>query len=178
MTEGAVRSALVITASDGAAAGVREDVSGARVAERLERLGYAVERLVVPDDREAIERGLIDGAARHPLVMTTGGTGLTPRDVTPQATLAVLDYEVPGLPEAMRAAGRATTPLADLSRGVAGVLGRSLIVNLPGSPTGALESLEAIVAVLDHALDTLAGPYDHAVTSTDPANTASGGADR
>lgn len=178
MTEGAVRSALVITASDGAAAGVREDVSGTRVAERLERLGYAVQRLVVPDDRAAIERGLIEGAARHPLVMTTGGTGLTPRDVTPQATLAVVDYEVPGLAEAMRAAGRATTPLADLSRGIAGIRGRSLIVNLPGSPSGALESLEAIVGVLGHALDTLAGPYDHAVKSRDLATPASGDLDR
>lgn len=164
MTEGAVRSALVITASDGAAAGVREDASGARVAERLVELGYAVERLVIPDDRAAIESALVDGAARHPLVLTTGGTGLTPRDVTPQATLAVLDYEVPGLAEAMRAAGRAKTPFADLSRGVAGVRGRSLIVNLPGSPKGALESLEALAGVLEHALDTLAGPYDHRVT--------------
>ena len=96
--------------------------------------------------------------------MTTGGTGLTPRDVTPQATAAVIDYEVPGLAEAMRAAGRAVTPLADLSRGVVGVRSGSLIVNLPGSPKGALESLEAIEAVLDHALETLAGPYDHGVT--------------
>ena len=175
MTEGAVRSALVITASDGAAAGVREDVSGARVAERLERLGYAVERLVVADDREAIESALVEGAARHSLVLTTGGTGLTPRDITPQATLAVLDYEVPGLAEVMRAAGRVKTPFADLSRGVAGVRGRSLIVNLPGSPTGALESLEAIAGVLEHALDTLAGPYDHAVTAPDGAESNAAG---
>ena len=177
MTEGAVRSALVITASDGAAAGVREDVSGAGVVARLEALGYAVERLVVPDDRAAIERALVDGATRHALVLTTGGTGLTPRDVSPQATLAVLDYEVPGLAEAMRAAGRAKTPFADLSRGVAGVRGRSLIVNLPGSPSGALESLEAIVAVLEHALDTLAGPYDHDVQSSSATTPASGAAD-
>ncbi len=158
------RSALVITASDGAAAGVREDESGDRVGARLTALGYVVERLVVPDDRPAIEAALIDGAARHPLVVTTGGTGLTPRDVTPQATQAVVDYEVPGLAEAMRAVGRTSTPYADLSRGVVGVRGRCLIVNLPGSPKGALESLEAIVPVLDHALETLAGPYDHAIT--------------
>lgn len=165
MTDRSVRSALVITASDGAAAGVREDASGVRVADRLAELGYAVERLVIPDDRAAIASALTEGAAHHPLIVTTGGTGLTPRDVTPQATLAVLDYEVPGLAEAMRAAGRATTPFADLSRGVVGVRGRSLIVNLPGSPMGALESLEAIAGVLDHALDTLSGPYDHGDTS-------------
>jgi molybdenum cofactor synthesis domain-containing protein len=161
MTEGAVRSALVITASDGAAAGVREDESGAGVAERLESLGFAVERTVIPDDRSTIEQALIDGADRHPLVLTTGGTGLTPRDVTPQATQAVVDYEVPGMAEAMRAAGRARTPFADLSRGVVGVRRGSLIANLPGSPKGALESLEALVPILDHALETLAGPFDH-----------------
>lgn len=170
MTKGAaVRSALVVTASDGAAAGARDDISGAGVADRLAELGYAVERLVIADDRAAIEHALVEGAARHPLVLTTGGTGLTPRDVTPQASLAVIDYEVPGLAEAMRAAGRAKTPFADLSRGVVGVRGRSLIVNLPGSPKGALESLDAIAGVLEHALETLAGPYDHGAKPGAPA---------
>jgi len=160
------RSALVITASDGAAAGVREDTSGAQVQARLEALGFTVERGLVADDRRAIEVAIVEGAGAHDLVVTTGGTGLTPRDVTPQATQAAIDYEVPGLAEAMRAAGRLSTPLADLSRGVVGVRGRTLVVNLPGSPKGALESLDAIAAVLDHALDTLAGPYDHAITPT------------
>lgn len=169
MTDRPKRSALVVTASDGAAAGVREDASGAGVAARLGALGYVVERQVVPDDRAAIEHALIDGSARHALILTTGGTGLTPRDVTPQATRAVLDYEVPGLAEAMRAAGRVKTPFADLSRGLAGVRGRTLIVNLPGSPKGALESLEAIEAVLAHALETVAGPYDHGVTADRPS---------
>jgi molybdenum cofactor synthesis domain-containing protein len=146
------RSALVVTASDGAAAGVRADESGALVEERLTDLGFTVERAIVEDEAWAIEEAL---------VVTTGGTGLTPRDVTPQATKAVLDYEVPGLAEAMRAAGRAKTPLADLSRGLVGVRGRCLIVNLPGSPKGAAESFDAIAPVLDHALETLAGPYDH-----------------
>jgi len=115
----------------------------------------------VPDDRAAIEAALVAGVRRHALVVTTGGTGLTPRDVTPQATTAIVDYEVPGLAEAMRAAGRRTTPMADLSRGIVGVRAGALIINLPGSPNGALESLEAIVAVLPHALETLAGPFDH-----------------
>jgi molybdopterin adenylyltransferase len=172
MAEPPVRSALVITASDGAAAGVREDTSGARVGERLEALGFQVVRRLVSDDLAAIEDALVEGSAFHHLIVTTGGTGLTPRDVTPQATKTVIDYEVPGLAEAMRAAGRATTPLADLSRGVVGVRGRTLIVNLPGSPKGALESLDAIAPVLDHALDTLAGPYDHVIT---PASTDEGG---
>lgn len=161
MSEAGQRSALVITASDRAAAGRREDSSGSGVADRLAALGYLVERLVVPDEQPSIERALIDGAARHRLVLTTGGTGLTPRDVTPQATRGVIDYEVPGLAEAIRAAGRAITPFADLSRGIVGVRDRSLVVNLPGSPKGALESLAAIEGVLEHALDTLAGPYDH-----------------
>ncbi len=117
--------------------------------------------MVVSDERDGIAVALRAGSDRHPLVVTTGGTGLTPRDVTPQATADVLDYEVPGLAEAMRALGRASTPFADLSRGLVGVRGRTLIVNLPGSPKGALESLEAIVPVLEHALETLAGPYDH-----------------
>jgi len=160
------RTALVLTASDGVAAGAREDVSGARVGDRLVQLGFTVERMVVPDDRPGLEAALKDAATRHVLVVTTGGTGLTPRDVTPQATQAVVDYEIPGMAEAMRAAGRAMTPYADLSRGVVGVLGRTLVVNLPGSPKGALQSLEAIVPSLDHALETLAGPHDHGEATT------------
>jgi molybdenum cofactor synthesis domain-containing protein len=172
MADTPARSALVITASDGVSAGVREDTSGAQVQERLESLGFRVERRLVPDDRRAIEIAIVEGAGGHALVLTTGGTGLTPRDVTPQATRAAIDYEVPGLAEAMRAAGRASTPLADLSRGVAGVRGRTLVINLPGSPKGAVESFDAIAPVLDHALDTLAGPYDHAIT---PGTTDEGG---
>jgi molybdenum cofactor synthesis domain-containing protein len=156
------RSALVLTASDRSAAGDRPDSSGEQVAARLQGLGYDVERGLVPDDVAAIQAALIDGAGRHRLIVTTGGTGLTPRDVTPQATAGVLDYEVPGIAEAMRAEGRRNTPLAALSRGVVGVRGQTLIVNLPGSPKGAIESLEAVIPVLPHALETLAGPFDHA----------------
>ena len=155
------RWVFVLTASDSGAAGDREDASGSAVAARLVTFGFEVERHTVPDDQATIEAALRAAAARHALVVTTGGTGLTPRDVTPQATLAVIDYEVPGLAEVMRAEGRRHTPMADLSRAVVGVIGRSLIVNLPGSPKGAIESLEAIVPVLDHALETLAGPFDH-----------------
>lgn len=158
-----MRRALVLTISDGVAAGVREDRSGSALEERLLGLGFVVDRGLVADDLDAIGTALTVGAHDHPLIVTTGGTGLTPRDVTPQATRAVIDYEVPGLAEAMRANGRAITPLADLSRGVVGVVGRTLVVNTPGSPTAALESLAALEATLDHALETLAGPYDHGV---------------
>ena len=167
------RTALVLTASDRSAAGEREDTSGADVSRRLEQLGFTVERMVVPDEKGRISRALAAATAVHPLVLTTGGTGLTPRDVTPQATKAIVDYEVPGMAEAMRAAGRAKTPFADLSRGLVGVIGHSLVVNLPGSPKGALESLEALVPLLDHALETLAGPHDHA--GAPPPTHGSGG---
>jgi molybdenum cofactor synthesis domain-containing protein len=153
--------ALVITVSDGVAAGTRMDEAGRVLAERLAALGFAVDDAVVPDERSAIEAAISSGVSDHILVVTTGGTGLTPRDVTPQATQSVIDYEVPGLAEAIRAAGRAKTPMADLSRGVVGVLDRSLVVNVPGSPRAALESLEALEPTLRHALETLVGPFDH-----------------
>ncbi len=157
----------MLTASDRSAAGERADESGRLVGERLTSLGFAVERGVVPDDEAEIAGAIVDACTRHRLVITTGGTGLTPRDVTPQATAAILDYEVPGIAEAMRAEGRRSTPMAALSRGLVGVRDSSLVVNLPGSPKGALESLEAVVPVLDHALETLAGPFNHAARADD-----------
>jgi molybdenum cofactor synthesis domain-containing protein len=156
-----MRRALVLTVSDGVSAGVREDGSGVALEGRLSAIGFAVDRALVPDDVAAIADALAGGAPGHDLIVTTGGTGLTPRDVTPQATARVIDYEVPGLAEAMRAAGRAITPLADLSRGLVGVIGRTLVVNVPGSPKGAIESFAAVEPVLDHALETLVGPFDH-----------------
>lgn len=155
------RSVLILTVSDRVAAGTRDDASGDALAARLEGLGFAVDRRVVADEIAAIADAVRSGAAAHPLVVTTGGTGLTPRDVTPQATAMVLDYEVPGIAEAMRAEGRRSTPMAALSRGLVGVAGRALVVNVPGSPKGATESLDAVVPVLDHALETLSGPFDH-----------------
>lgn len=158
-----LRRAMVITISDGVAAGTREDSSGDGLEGRLVQLGFSVERAVVPDEGPFIEQILGHAAHGHVLVLTTGGTGLTPRDVTPQATRAVLEYEVPGLAELMRFHGGRSTPFSYLSRSVAGVISSCLIVNLPGSPRGALDSLAALEPVLDHALATLAGPFDHGV---------------
>lgn len=155
------RRALVVTVSDGVVAGTRDDESGERLATRLVELGFAIDRARVPDEGWQIEQALVEGAAEHALIVTTGGTGLTPRDVTPQATAAIVDYEVPGLAEVIRAEGRRSTPMAALSRGVVGVRSGALVVNVPGSPRGALESLDAIVPVLGHALETLGGPFDH-----------------
>ena len=166
MTAGS-RTAFILTVSDRGSSGDRADTSGDGLSARLTALGFTVEREIVPDERRRIESMLVAAASRHPLIVTTGGTGLTPRDVTPQATLAVIDYQVPGFAEAMRADGRAKTPMAILSRAVVGVRGRTLIVNVPGSPRAALESLAVLEPVLDHALETLRGPHEHAGWGSD-----------
>jgi molybdenum cofactor synthesis domain-containing protein len=161
--------AAVLTVSDGVAEGSREDDSGRVVAVALDAAGLeVVRREVVPDERDRIERALRDLAASASLVVTTGGTGFGPRDVTPEATRAVIEREAPGLAEAMRAAGRAGTPMADLSRGVAGTIGAALVLNLPGSVRGAVESLEAVVPVLPHALELLAGHTAHRPSTSAP----------
>jgi molybdopterin adenylyltransferase len=155
--------AAVLTVSDRASAGTMADESGPAVRRLLVDAGFDVGDVsVVPDERERIADFLVAAAAGHDLVVTTGGTGLTPRDVTPDVTRPLLDYEVPGLAEQMRAVGLRSTPMAALSRSLAGVRGRTLILNLPGSVRGATESLEAVVPVLGHAVGQLSGrSLDH-----------------
>ena len=142
--------------------GTRRDESGEALAERLASMGFKVERGAVPDDIEAIASEVAARSATVRLIVATGGTGLGLRDVTPQAVAPLLEYTIPGFGEQMRAAGRRSTPLADLSRSLAGVRGRCLIVCVPGSPSGAVESIDALAPLLDHALETLGGRTGHA----------------
>jgi molybdenum cofactor biosynthesis protein B len=155
--------AHVITVSDGVSAGTRTDASGPALIELLERDQFEVSGPeVVPDKQERICDAIVAAVvAGADVVVTTGGTGLGPRDVTPQATSMLIDYEVPGLGELMRRAGAATTPMAALSRSMAGVRGKALILNVPGSIKGATESLEAVSPVLGHAIQLLHGHTKH-----------------
>jgi molybdopterin adenylyltransferase len=153
----------VLTVSDGVTNGTRDDESGDVAVQLLGGAGFDVsDRRVVPDERPEIESALRELAATHGLVVTTGGTGFGPRDVTPEATRAVIEREAPGLAELMRATGLAHTPMAALSRAVAGALGGALILNLPGSPQGVRESLVSVLPVIPHAVELLGGAVgDH-----------------
>ncbi len=148
----------VITASDKGASGKREDKSGPAVAEMLEPFGEVISTKVVPDNRVHLAEAMKKMAAQNiDCIFTTGGTGLSPRDITPEATLDVIERTVPGIPEAIRRETAKATKKAMLSRGTAGITGSTLIINLPGSPKAVQESLEVITPVLEHALETLTG---------------------
>lgn len=149
--------AAVLTVSDGVAAGEREDKSGDLLAELLAGEGYEVERRIVPDDREGIADAIVELAEDAPLVLTTGGTGLGRRDVTPEATAEVVERPAPGIAEAIRADSIAKTPHGLLSRGVAGVRDQTLVVNLPGSTGGCRDGFAVLKPALRHALELLAG---------------------
>ena len=149
----------VLTVSDRCARGETEDRSGPAISEILQPFGETVCYRVVPDERERIAAALTSMCddIHSDLVLTTGGTGLAPRDVTPEATKAVIEKEAPGIPEAIRAESMKITPRAMLSRATAGVRGKTLIINLPGSPKAVKESLAVVLPVLEHAMETLSG---------------------
>lgn len=155
-------TAAVLTISDSCARGEREDLSGPAVRDRLIQQGFEVTSpVVVSDEQSAIEQTLIRLSSEAQLVVTTGGTGIAERDVTPEATRAVCSRLIDGISEWMRIKGMEKTPRAALSRGVCGVCGKSLVLNLPGSPRGAVESLDAVIGLLPHALELLAGKTAH-----------------
>lgn len=163
------RSAAVVTVSDGVWRGTRADRSGDTANAVLDQAGFAVvERSIVPDVREEIISCLLELVAkRTSLICTTGGTGFGPRDVTPEATMEIVERPAPGLAELMRSAGLSETRHAALSRGVVGITRQSLIINLPGSPRGVETSLESLVDVLPHALDLIGGKTEHGSQESD-----------
>lgn len=156
-------SAAVITVSDSCARGQRVDASGPAVAALLEKSGFrVVAKQIVQDDSMQIQNALVHLALDARFIVTTGGTGIAERDVTPEATEAICERVIDGVAERMRSEGYKETPFAALSRGVCGVRGKTLILNLPGSPTGAVESLQAVLELVPHALNLLDGKTEHA----------------
>jgi molybdopterin adenylyltransferase len=155
-------TAAVLTVSDSCASGGRVDQSGPAVKNFLREHDFKIVATeVVPDDQAAIQKSILDLAGKAAIVVTTGGTGIAPRDVTPEATCAVCDRLIEGIPERMRSEGSKKTPFAVLSRGLCGICGTSLVLNLPGSPKGAVESLEAVIDLLPHALQLVNGNTEH-----------------
>lgn len=161
-----MRSAIVITVSDSSFHGQRKDLSGPAVAEALEEAGFQlVGSAIVPDEAAQIRDAILDAAREAALIVTTGGTGIAPRDLTPDVTRELCHRLIEGIPERMRAEGAKQTPLAALSRAVCGTRGKTLILNLPGSPKGATESLATVIDLLPHIIDLLHGNTAHPPTT-------------
>ena len=157
-----MRTARVVTVSDRSSRGERPDTSGPLLVTLLRELGLDVaDPVVVPDEVDAVQEAVRTAAAAHDLVVTTGGTGLSPRDVTPEATAPLLDRQVPGIAEALRQRGADAVPTAVLSRGLVGTIGATLVVNLPGSSGGVRDGVQVLAPVLEHALAQLRGGGDH-----------------
>ena len=162
MNPPSLKTAAVLTISDSSYLGKRQDISGPAVVRELEAARFrVVHSSVLPDEKDAIMARLIECSELTRLVITTGGTGIAPRDVTPEATLAVIERRLEGVEEKMRQEGAKKTPFAALGRGVCGVRGKALLLNLPGSPAAAVESLQAVIGILPHALELLDGQTEH-----------------
>jgi len=156
------KTAAVLTISDSSSVGQRKDISGPAIVRELEAANFKViHSSVLPDEKDAISARLIECSEVARLVVTTGGTGIAARDLTPEATLAVIERRIPGIEERMRLEGAKKTPFAALSRAVCGIRGKALLLNLPGSPAAAVESLQAVIGILPHALDLLDGKTEH-----------------
>ena len=153
--------AFVLTVSDGVNAGKREDKSGVALGELLSASGFVVTRSVVADEEDEIENAIREALDANELIVTTGGTGFGPRDVTPEATSRVIERQAPGLVHMMMSTGIESTPMAALSRATAGSVGDTLVINVPGSTKGAVENLQAVIDLIPHALDLLAGDTEH-----------------
>ncbi|HET9280557.1 MAG TPA: MogA/MoaB family molybdenum cofactor biosynthesis protein [Candidatus Angelobacter sp.] len=157
-----IKTASVLTISDSSSIGQRKDISGPAIVRELEAAGFKVlHSSVLPDEKDSISARLLECSEITRLVITTGGTGIALRDVTPEATLAVIERRIVGIEEKMRIDGVKKTPFAALSRGVCGIRGKALLLNLPGSPSAAVESLQAVIKILPHALELLDGKTEH-----------------